>query len=104
MSVKLEAADSAELMTEEREEREELIPLGNETVVDNEDETGGNEPLKLEVAGKVVVTEGIEGMEVGLFKQTSELPWLTVITGVSLPLPRESPRRITTLVPAGIVT
>jgi len=42
-------------MTEEREEREELIPVGSETVVDNEDgsedEPEGNEPLKVEVAG-----------------------------------------------------
>ena len=52
--VKLETTDSAELMTEEREEREELIPVGNEPVVDNEDgredESGGNDPVKLEVA------------------------------------------------------
>jgi len=50
------------------------------------------------------VTEEIEGMEVGLFKQTSELPWPTVITGVSLPFPLESLRKTTTLVPTGIVT
>ena len=46
--VKLETTDSAELMTEEREEREELIPLGNED--GREDESGGNDPVKLEVA------------------------------------------------------
>jgi len=51
VTVKLERAEFAELMTEEREEREELSPLGTETVVDNEDETAGNDPLKLEVAG-----------------------------------------------------
>lgn len=44
--VTLETTDSAELMTEEREEREELIPEGNEP----EDESGGNDPVKLEVA------------------------------------------------------
>ena len=36
-----------------REEWEELIPVGNEPVVDNEDgredESGGNDPVKLEV-------------------------------------------------------
>ena len=52
--VELERTDSAELTTEEREEREELIPVGNEPVVDNEDgredESGGNDPVKLEVA------------------------------------------------------
>ena len=48
--------------------------------------------------------EGIAGTEVGLFKQTSELPWLTVIAGVPLAFPLESPRRTTTWVPAGIVT
>jgi hypothetical protein len=52
----------------------------------------------------LVVRGGIEGMEVGLSKQTSELPWLTVNTGVTLPIPLESPRTITTSVPAGIVT
>lgn len=50
------------------------------------------------------MTEGITGIEVGLFKQTSELPWPTVISGVLLPFPLESPSVITTLVPAGIVT
>ena len=48
--------------------------------------------------------EGIKGMEVGSFKQTSELPWLTVTTGVPLAFPLESPKRITTSVPAGIIT
>jgi len=47
---------------------------------------------------------GGPGMLVGLSKQTSELPWLTVIAGVALPTPLESPRTITTLVPAGIDT
>ena len=53
--VKLERAEFAELMTEEREEREELTPLGSETVVDNEDgredEPEDNDPVKPEVAG-----------------------------------------------------
>lgn len=53
--VKLERAEFAELMTEEREEREELTPLGSETVVDNEDgredEPEDNDPVKAEVAG-----------------------------------------------------
>lgn len=47
---------------------------------------------------------GTEGIEVGLFKQVLELPWLTVITGVSLLFPTESLRKITTLVPPAIVT
>ena len=45
--------DSVELR-KVREEREGLIPAGNEPVVDNkdarEDESGGNNPAKLEVA------------------------------------------------------
>jgi len=49
--VELERTDPAELRTEEREE---LIPVGNEPVVDNEDgredESEGNDPVKLEVA------------------------------------------------------
>lgn len=71
-------------------------------VVNNED--GIEEPSKVEVGGEVEVTEGREGMEVGLSKQTSFRPAMTVITGVSLPSPLASPRTITTLVPAGIVT
>jgi hypothetical protein len=63
-----------------------------------------SEESKVEVGGEVDVTEGRVGMVVGLSKQTSDGPELTVITGVSLPSPLESPRTITTLVPAGIVT
>lgn len=85
----------------------ELGGVGVDTVVvvvvDEEDDRI-EESLKVEVGGEVVVTEGIVGMEVGLSKQTSDGPELTVITGVSLPSPLESPRTITTLVPAGSVT
>jgi len=73
---KLEATEFAELMTEEREEREELTPDGSE-------EGGTDEnPLNVEVAEKEVVYVGMVGIEVGLFRQTSELPGLTVMGGV----------------------
>ena len=65
---------------------------------------GIEEALKVEVGGEVEVTEGRTGMEVGLFKQTSDEPGLTVMTGVALPSPLESPSMITTFVPAGVVT
>jgi len=87
-----------------KEEREEESPLDRGKVVDNEGETEGSGPLKVEVGGEVDVTAGITGIEVGLSKQTSELPELTVIGGVALPTPLPSLRTITTLVPAGIDT
>jgi len=110
VDVKLEARELAELMTEEREEREEESPeLDDEecdevSVDGNEDEPEGNEPLKVEVGGEVEVTGGILGMVVGLPKQTSEVPELIVMTGVSLPTPLASLSTITTLVPEAIVT
>lgn len=61
-------------------------------------------PGKEEVGGLVDVTGGREGIEVGLFKQTSDEPVLTVIGGVALPSPPESERTITMLTPARIVT
>jgi len=122
-SVKLERRELAELKTEEREEREEesseLIDessdtselVGNgkdktEVVDDDEDEPGDGVPPSVEVGERVDVTEGMGKMEmeVGSFKQISEPPAMTVITGVGLPSPSESPRTITMLVPGGIVT
>jgi len=116
--VKLEARELAELITEEREERDEERDEGTEReplelidedpdtdeVTDDDDDDEDNEPPKVEVGGEVDVTEGITGMEVGLFKQTSELPGPTVIAGVALPTPLASLSTITTLVPEAIVT
>ena len=55
MTVKLEGTEFAELVTEEREEWEDLVLVGSEIFVDNEggseDETEWNGPLELEVAG-----------------------------------------------------
>lgn len=112
VDVKLEISELTELMREEREEMEEESPeldgVGDDTevvvvlVMDNED--GIKEPPKVEVGGEVDVTRGRLGMEVGLSRQTSVEPGLTVITGVSLPSPLESPRTITISVPPGIVT
>ena len=100
--VKLDARELAELMTEEREEREEE---SSELVDDDTDvPLVVDEDGSPEEGGRDDVTVGREGMEVGLFKQTSEVPLLTVITPVALPSPAESPSSITTLVPAGIVT
>lgn len=116
VTVKLEARELAELMREEREEREEERSVDEDSddvpeVVDddnedddNDDDDDDDEPSNEEVGGCSEVTEGRAGTEVGLFKQTSELPAPTVITGVALPSPLESPRTITMLVPAGIVT
>lgn len=107
--VELEISELGELTMEETGEGSpELDGVGDDIVVvvvvvmDIEDDI--KESPKVEVGGEVEVMEGREGMEVGLFKQTSDGPALTVITGVSLPSPLESPRAITTLVPAGIVT
>lgn len=72
VTVKPEPTELAELMTEEREEREELISLDSELEI--EDNGSDDNPLNVEVAGKEVVKVGIVGMEVGLFTQTSELP------------------------------
>lgn len=84
-----------------------LDGVGDETavvvVVVEDKEDGIEEPPKVEVGGEVDVTKGRAGMGVGLSKQTSYGPGLTVITGVSLPSPLESPRTITTSVPTGIV-
>lgn len=110
-------------MSEEREETEEESPEFDEVddddvdVDDNDDDNDDNvvvvvvkeveiedSPGKEEVGGEVDVTGGREGTDVGLFKQTSFGPGLTVIGEVALPRPAESERRITTLVPAGIVT
>lgn len=116
--VKLEARELAELITEEREERDEERDEGTERepleLIDEDPDTDevtdegtddeDNEPPKVEVGGEVDVTEGITGMEVGLFKQTSELPGPTVIAGVALPTPLASLSTITTLVPEAIVT
>lgn len=107
--VKLEARELAELRTEEREEREEESP----ELVDEDSDEGSDEDSEellvdeggsSEEGGRDDVTVGIGGMEVGLFKQTSEFPALTVITPEALPSPLESASWITTLVPAGIVT
>ena len=119
VTVKLEARELAELMTEEREEREEersvevLVVVvesdEEDTEEDKEDkeeeveEDKSDEP-KEEVGGCSDVTEGRGGIEVEVPEQPSELPAATVITPVALPRPLESPRTITTLVPAGIVT
>lgn len=74
-----------------------LDGVGVETVVlFGGSEDGLGEPLKVEVGGEVDVTGGREGIEVGLSKQTSDEPGLTVIAGVSLPCPPESARTITT--------
>ena len=96
-------------MSEEREEREEVSPelddVGDDDtiVVDNEEDRAG-EPLKTEVGGEVDVSGGRDGMGVGVSKQTSFGPGLTVITGVALPRPLASLRTITTFVPAKIGT
>jgi len=117
VTVKLEARELAELITEEREEREEersvegpgvVVVVDKEEVEDKEDKEEdmadrSDEPME-EVGGDSDVMVGSGGIEVGLFKQTSELPAVTVITGVALPTPLESASTITTLVPAGIVT
>lgn len=121
VTVKLEARELAELMTEEREEREEersvegpgvVVVVGKEDVEDEEDmeedmednmEDKSDGPIE-EVGGRSDVTVGRDGIEVGLFKQVSELPALTVITGVALASPLKSASTITTLVPAAIVT
>ena len=52
VAVKLDRTEFAELMTEEREEREELISLDTEPVEDNvdEDDVDDDRPVK-EVAG-----------------------------------------------------
>ena len=84
-----------------------VIPVGDGLVNCGGGEVinGGKFPVaKTEVLKSVVVKEGITGMEVRFPKQSSELPRLTVITGVPLAFPLESPRRIATSVPAGIVT
>jgi len=52
---KLETAEFAELMTEEREEREELTPDGSEEIEDDNEDGIGVNPLNVEVAGKEVV-------------------------------------------------
>ena len=82
--------------------------MGKEDKEDEEDredeEDKEDEPPKEEVGGDSDVTLGRGGIEVGLSKQTLVLPALTVITGVALPTPLASPSKITTLVPAGIVT
>ena len=44
------------------------------------------------------------GMEVGVPTQSVELPWATVIAGVPLPFPLESPSTITIWVPEAIAT
>lgn len=90
VSVELESSELTEFTREEREETTEESPeleiVGDDTVVllvlvvDNEDEI--EVPPKVEVGGDVDVTEGRAGMEVGLFKQASDGPALTVITGV----------------------
>lgn len=71
-------------LTEEIQELRELrtgIDSDSEATVnvDNEEETGdddplSDDPLKVEAGGWNDVTEGITGIEVGLFKHTSELP------------------------------
>ena len=115
-TVRLEPRELAELTTEEREEREEDKSVEGPGVLvvdksdgedreDEEDEDKSDEP-KEEMGGDSDVMEGRVGMdvEVALLTQTSELPAVTVITGVPLPNPVESLRMITTTVPAGIVT
>jgi len=116
VDVKLEISELTELMREEREEMEEESPeldgVGDDTEDDTEvvvvlvmdSEDGIKEPPKVEVGGEVDVTGGRLGMEVGFSRQTLVEPGLTVITGVSLPSPLESPRTITISVPPGIVT
>ena len=122
VTVKLEARELAELMTEEREEREEErsvecpgVVVGREDEEDRpedmeggveEDEEGEPGEPKEEVGGDSDVTVGGIGMEVvvGLLKQALVLPEVTVITGVALPTPLESPSTITMLVPGAIVT
>lgn len=95
--VELKTGEFVELRTEEREEE-------SPELVDEDPDVLITEPLKEEVGGDSDVTEGRVGMEVGLSRQTSELPGLTVIAGVALPSPSESASTITTLVPAEIVT
>lgn len=73
-------------------------------MVDDGEDDIEDSPGKVEVGGLVDVTGGREGIEVGLSKQTSDEPVLTVIGGVALPSPLESERTITTLTPARIVT
>ena len=114
--VKLEARELAELMTEEREEREEersvespdvVVVVGRDDEEDKEeDEDDKSDEPKEEVGGDSDVMVGRGGMEVlvELPRQASELPAVTVITGVALPTPLESESTITTLVPAAIVT
>jgi hypothetical protein len=73
------------LTTEERtEEREELETGGVE--VDDDvlvmDEGRIEEELRVELGGVVDVTVGMEGIVVGLSRQISVEPALTVITGV----------------------
>ena len=119
--VKLEARELAELMTEEREEREDkrsvevpgvVVIVGREDKEEDkeedmeEDKDDKSDEPKEEVGGDSDVTLGRSGMEVleVLPKQASELPAVTVITGVALPTPLESESTITTLVPAAIVT
>ena len=52
---KPEIAEFAELMTEEREEREELTPDGSEEIGDDNEDGIGVNPLNVVVAGKEVV-------------------------------------------------
>ena len=91
VTVKLESRGVAEMISEERG-------------LDNEVKVKGKGVSSMDVPGNVEVMAGIGGIEVRLFKQTSELPALTVTTGVTLPTSLESARTITTLVSAGIVT
>jgi len=58
----------------------------------------------VEVGGEVEVMTGIEGTEVGLLTQTSELPGETVIGGAALPIFLESESTTTTVVPEEIDT
>lgn len=90
-----------------------VVPVGDGFVVNidsgvdggGEVINGGKPPLwRVVLELRVAVNEGITGVEVRFPKQSSELPRLTVITGVPLTLPMESTRRITTPIPAGIVT
>lgn len=79
--VELEDSELAELTTEEREELE-MGGVGVDIDVLVVDEGRIEEELKVEVGGVVDVTVGMEGMEVGLSRQISVEPALTVITGV----------------------
>jgi len=74
-----------------------LVALTGDGLVADDDEEEA-------IYGAVPMVVETREVVVGLSKQSSELPWLTVITGVPLACPLESPRRITTSVPAGIVT